>query len=77
MFNFKTQFIIKDLKKQLLNSGLLDGLKTEVESTSLLKELHCTAFESMLQVAHDAHLGYSKNEKRKLENNTKSIFNYS
>ncbi len=33
---------MKDLKKQFLNSGLLDGLKTETELTSLLKQLHST-----------------------------------
>jgi len=54
---------MEDLKKQFLNSGLLDGLKTEAELTSLLKQLHSTALESMLQGELDAHLGYPKNGK--------------
>lgn len=54
---------MKDLKKQFLETGLLDGLKTEAELTSLLKQLHSTALESMLQGELDAHLGYPKNGK--------------
>jgi putative transposase len=54
---------MEDLKKQFLNSGLLDGLKTEAELTSLLKQLHSTALEAMLQGELDAHLGYPKNGK--------------
>ena len=54
---------MKDLKQQFLNSGLLDGVKTELELTQLLKQLHSTALESMLQGELDAHLGYSKNSK--------------
>lgn len=54
---------MKDLKQQFLNIGLLDGVKTEIELTQLLKQLHSTALESMLQGDLDAHLGYSKNSK--------------
>ncbi|WP_103867630.1 IS256 family transposase [Aquimarina sp. I32.4] len=54
---------MEDLKKQFLESGLLDGLKTEAELTNLLKQLHSTALESMLQGELDAHLGYPKNAK--------------
>tara|TARA_R110002020_G_C16189535_1_gene765426 strand:- start:52 stop:1254 length:1203 start_codon:yes stop_codon:yes gene_type:complete len=54
---------MEDLKQQFLNSGLLDGLKTEAELTSLLKQLHSTALEAMLQGELDAHLGYPKNGK--------------
>ncbi len=36
---------MEDVKKQFLESGLLDGLKTEAELTSLLKQLHSTALE--------------------------------
>lgn len=59
---------MKDLKKQFLNSGLLDGLKTEAELTSLLKDLHSTALESMLQGELDSHLGYPKNGKSDVSN---------
>ena len=59
---------MKDLKKQFLKSGLLDGLKTEAELTSLLKQLHSTALESMLQGELDAHLGYPKNAKNQSAN---------
>lgn len=54
---------MEDLKQQFLNSGLLDGLKTEAELTTLLKQLHSTALESMLQGELDAHLGYPRNGK--------------
>ena len=54
---------MEDLKKQFLKSGLLDGLKTEAELTNLLKQLHSTALEAMLQGELDAHLGYPKNAK--------------
>ena len=57
-----------DLKKQFLNSGLLDGLKTEAELTSLLKQLHSTALEAMLQGELDSHLGYPKNGKSRNAN---------
>jgi putative transposase len=59
---------MEDLKKQFLESGLLDGLKTEAELTSLLKQLHSTALESMLQGELDAHLGYPKNAKNQSAN---------
>ncbi|WP_062054977.1 IS256 family transposase [Aquimarina longa] len=59
---------MEDLKKQFLESGLLDGLKTEAELTSLLKQLHSTALESMLQGELDAHLGYPKNAKNLTSN---------
>jgi len=51
-----------------LNSGLLDGLKTEAELTSLLKQLHSTALEAMLQGELDSHLGYPKNGKSTNDN---------
>tara|TARA_Y100000815_G_C13275897_1_gene474928 strand:- start:51 stop:1253 length:1203 start_codon:yes stop_codon:yes gene_type:complete len=59
---------MEDLKQQFLNSGLLDGLKTEAELTTLLKQLHSTALESMLQGELDAHLGYPKNGKNNTGN---------
>lgn len=46
-----------------MNSGLLDGVKTELELTQLLKQLHSIALESMLQGELETHLGYSKNSK--------------
>lgn len=66
---------MKDLKKQFLESGLLDGLKTEAELTSLLKQLHSTALESMLQGELDAHLGYPRNAKSQSPNSRNGTTN--
>jgi transposase-like protein len=49
-------------KQQFLNSGLLDGISTQEELSSMLKDLHATALEAMLQGEMDNHLGYSKHE---------------
>jgi putative transposase len=49
-------------KQQFLNSGLLDGIKTQEDLSSILKELHSAALEAMLQGEMDNHLGYSKHE---------------
>lgn len=57
-----------DLKKQFINSGILDGIKTQEELSALLKELHTTALEAMLHGELDAHLGYSKNERSSNKN---------
>ena len=57
-----------DLKKQFINSGILDGIKTQEELSALLKELHTTALEAMLHGELDAHLGYSKNERSSSKN---------
>lgn len=54
---------MKELQQQFVKSGLLKGVKTEQELTQLLKELHSTALEAMLQGELDAHLGYTKNSK--------------
>ncbi len=47
-------------KQQFLNSGLLEGIKTQEELSSMLKELHSAALEAMLQGEMDHHLGYEK-----------------
>ena len=57
-----------DLKKQFLKSGLLDGLTTQEELSSLLKELHSAALEAMLQGEMENHLGYSKHEQNNSTN---------
>lgn len=49
-------------KQQFLDSGLLDGIKTQEDLSSMLKELHATALEAMLQGEIQSHLGYSKHE---------------
>jgi transposase-like protein len=51
-----------DLKKQFLESGLLDDLKTQEDLSKLLKELHSSALEAMLQGEMENHLGYSKHQ---------------
>ena len=50
-------------KQQFLKSGLLDGIKTQEELSSMLKELHAAALEAMLEGEMDSHLGYSKHQK--------------
>lgn len=57
-----------DLKKQFLKSGLLDGLTTQEELSSLLKDLHSAALEAMLQGEMENHLGYSKHEQNNSTN---------
>ena len=54
-------------KQQFLKSGLLDGITTQEELSSMLKELHSAALEAMLQGEMDNHLGYSKHQQ---SNNT-------
>ncbi|MFS4456488.1 transposase [Maribacter sp. 2304DJ31-5] len=54
---------MEGIKQRLLNSGLLDGLKTEGEPTTFLKQLHSTALESMSKGELDTHLDYPKNGK--------------
>ena len=49
-------------KQQFLQSGLLDGIKTQEELSRMLKELHSAALEAMLQGEMDNHLGYSKHQ---------------
>jgi len=49
-------------KQQFLNSGLLKGIKTQEDLSSMLKELHSAALEAMLQGEMDNHLGYSKHK---------------
>lgn len=49
-------------KQQFLKSGLLAGISTQEELSSMLKDLHATALEAMLQGEMDNHLGYSKHE---------------
>ena len=49
-------------KQQFLQSGLLDGIKTQEELSRMLKELHSASLEAMLQGEMDNHLGYSKHE---------------
>lgn len=49
-------------KQQFLNSGLLDGIKTQEDLSSMLKQLHSAALEAMLQGEMDNHLGYPKHE---------------
>jgi transposase-like protein len=49
-------------KQQFLKSGLLDGISTQEELSTMLKELHSAALEAMLQGEMDNHLGYSKHE---------------
>ncbi|MEM9867717.1 MAG: hypothetical protein AAF765_08530 [Bacteroidota bacterium] len=52
---------MEDYKKQFLNSGVLDGIKTQEELSALLNGLHAAALEAMLHGEMDAHLGYPKN----------------
>jgi putative transposase len=54
---------MEDLKKQFLNSGLLDRVKTDEDLSNLFKELHSAALEAMLQGELDSHLGYPKHGK--------------
>ncbi|EIJ39726.1 transposase [Galbibacter orientalis DSM 19592] len=49
-------------KQQFLKSGLLEGITTQEELSTMLKELHSAALEAMLQGEMDNHLGYSKHE---------------
>lgn len=49
-------------KQQFLQSGLLEGIKTQEELSRMLKELHSAALEAMLQGEMDNHLGYSKHQ---------------
>ena len=49
-------------KQKFLQSGLLDGIKTQEELSRMLKELHSAALEAMLQGEMDNHLGYSKHQ---------------
>lgn len=49
-------------KQQFLKRGLLDGISTQEELSSMLKDLHATVLEAMLQGEMDNHLGYSKHE---------------
>ena len=49
-------------KQQFLQSGLLDGIKTQEELSRMLKELHSASLEAMLQGEMDNHLGYSKHQ---------------
>ncbi|NLP57628.1 IS256 family transposase [Lutibacter sp. B1] len=53
----------KQLQKQFLESGLLDGIKTQEELGKLLHELHATALEALLHGELEAHLGYPKHQK--------------
>ena len=55
-------------KQQFLKSGLLDGISTQEELSSMLKDLHATALEAMLQGEMDNHLGYSKHEQNSNSN---------
>ncbi|KAB8155990.1 IS256 family transposase [Kordia sp. TARA_039_SRF] len=55
-------------KKQFLNSGLLNGIKTQEELSSMLKELHSAALEAMLEGEMDSHLGYPKHSKSSTTN---------
>ena len=54
---------MEDYKKQFLNSGVLDGIKTQEELSELLNGLHTAALEAMLHGEMEAHLGYPKNAK--------------
>ncbi len=54
---------MEDFKKQFLESGTLDGIKTQEELSALLNELYTAALEAMLHGEMDAHLGYPKNAK--------------
>lgn len=58
----------EQLKKQFLDSGLLEGVKTQEDLSVLLKELHSTALEAMLHGELDAHLGYSKHQQSNSNN---------
>ena len=55
-------------KQQFLNSGLLDGIKTQEDLSVMLKELHSAALEAMLQGEMEHHLGYSKHEQNSSNN---------
>jgi len=59
---------MEDFKKQFLESGALDGIKTQEELSVLLNELHAAALEAMLHGEMDAHLGYPKNAKNNSTN---------
>lgn len=59
---------MEDFKKQFLESGVLDGIKTQEELSELLNQLHTAALESMLHGEMEAHLGYSKNAKSESTN---------
>lgn len=54
---------MEDYKKQFLESGVLDGIKTQEELSELLNDLHTTALEAMLHGEMEAHLGYPKSAK--------------
>ncbi|MEM1260519.1 MAG: IS256 family transposase [Bacteroidota bacterium] len=54
---------MEDYKKQFLESGVLDGIKTQEELSELLNVLHTAALEAMLKGEMDAHLGYPKHAK--------------
>ncbi len=58
-------------KQQFLDSGLLDGIKTQEDLSNMLKELHSAALEAMLQGELDNHLGYSKH-KQSSNNNSRN-----
>ena len=55
-------------KQQFLNSGLLDGIKTQEDLSVMHKELHSAALEAMLQGEMEHHLGYSKHEQNSSNN---------
>ena len=54
---------MEDYKKRFLESGVLDGIKTQEELSELLNGLHTAALEAMLHGEMEAHLGYPKNAK--------------
>ncbi len=51
-------------KQQFLKNGILDGISTQEELSSMLKELLSAALGAMLQGEMDNHLGYSKHQKK-------------
>lgn len=59
---------MEDYKKQFLESGVLDGIKTQEELSELLNGLHTAALEAMLHGEMEAHLGYPKNAKNTSDN---------
>lgn len=53
----------REFKKIIEESGVLKGLKTQEDVSSLLKDLHSDLLEAMLYGELESHLGYAKNEK--------------
>ena len=58
---------MEDYKKQFLESGVLDEIKTQEELSELLNGLHTAALEAMLHGEMDALPGLSKKRQERFD----------